>query len=75
MLQTIIQTAKPSEADPVKKLTVMVTITNDSMNGFQASVQVMPAIFRERFSSMEALAHFFMEIQNWEAMQLPVRFD
>ncbi len=75
MLQTSIQTAKQPVADPVKKLTLTVTVTNDPINGFQATVQVVPATMQKRFSSMEALAQFFVRIQHWEAMQLPEQLD
>ncbi len=76
MLQTSTQTAtQPPETDPVKKLTILVTVTNDSINGFQAAVQVMPGIIRERFSSLEELARFFIRMQYWETMQLPAQLD
>jgi hypothetical protein len=76
MLQTSNQPTKHIvETDAVKSLMMVVKVTNDSLNGFQASVQVMPAAFRQRFSSIEELAQFLLKIQHWEHMQLPVQTE
>jgi hypothetical protein len=55
---------------PVKKLVVMVTITNNETNGFQACVKVLPAIYGQKFSNLHDMTDFLLEIQNWEYMEI-----
>jgi hypothetical protein len=63
-----LQNSQPA-TEPVKKLVVMVTITNDLANGFQAQAKVLPAIYGQKFSSLNDMTDFLLAIQNWEYME------
>ncbi len=56
------------ESTSVRSVLVMVTITNDSIHGFQASTRVVPSNYVQNFSSLNDMTNFLLKIQNWEHM-------